>query len=261
MVPSSTHALTRYADLRLNARMITTSAIPYHGDGLRMLGYLAIDDARSGARPAVLLAPEAPGLDDFNRQRCTRLAALGYAAFGLDPHGEGEVITDRGQITARLETLMADPMRIRSRAQSALSALRSQPRIDGARVAAIGYCFGGTTVLELARSGADVRAVIGFHAGLRTARPQDAKNIRAKVLICNGVQDPIVPLEQRTAFEQEMEAGGVDWQLHLYGGTGHAFTRPGAAAMGLPGFAYNKSADERSWQTMLDLFAETLGPV
>jgi dienelactone hydrolase len=241
--------------------MITTSAIPYHGDGLRMLGYLAVDDARLGARPAVLIAPEAPGLDDFNRQRCTRLAALGYAAFALDFHGEGEVITDRGQMAARLEMFRGDPMRTRGRAQSALSALLALPRIDGARVAAIGYCFGGTVALELARSGADIKAVIGFHAGLATARPQDAKNIRAKVLICNGAQDPIVPLEQRTAFEREMEAGGVDWQLHLYGGAGHAFTRPGAAALGLPGFAYNKSADERSWQAMLSLFAETLGPV
>jgi dienelactone hydrolase len=240
--------------------MITTRSIPYQGDGLRMVGYFSVDDARGGARPAVLLAPEAPGLDDFNRQRCTRLAALGYAAFALDFHGEGEVITDRGELSARLQSFQADPMRTRSRAQSALAALLAQPDIDAARVAAIGYCFGGTIALELARSGADIKAVIGFHAGLGTARPQDAKNIRAKVLICNGVEDPIVPLEQRTAFEREMEAGGVDWQLHLYGGAGHAFTRPGAAALGLPGFAYNKGADERSWQAMLNLFAEALGP-
>jgi dienelactone hydrolase len=240
--------------------MITTRSIPYQGDGLRMVGYFCVDDARRAPRPAVLVAPEAPGLDDFNRQRCTRLAALGYAAFALDFHGEGEVITDRGELSARLQAFAADPMRIRSRAQSALATLLAQSDIDAARVAAIGYCFGGTIALELARSGADIKAVIGFHAGLGTARPQDAKSIRAKVLICNGVEDPIVPLEQRTAFEREMEAGGVDWQLHLYGGTGHAFTRPGAAALGLPGFAYNKGADERSWQAMLNLFAETLGP-
>jgi dienelactone hydrolase len=241
--------------------MIKTSAFPYHGDGLRMVGYFAIDDASPSLRPAVLVAPEAPGLDDFNRERCTRLAALGYAAFALDFHGEGEVITDRGQITERLKLFMADPMRTRNRAQGALSALRAQPGVDGTRIAAIGYCFGGTVVLELARSGADLKAAIGFHAGLGTVRPQDAKNIRAKILICNGVQDPIVPLEHRIAFEQEMEAGCVDWQLNLYGGAGHAFTRPGAAAMGLPGFAYSKTADERSWQAMLNLFAETLGPV
>jgi dienelactone hydrolase len=241
--------------------MIITSAIPYHGDGLRMVGYFAIDDAYPGARPAVLVAPEAPGLDDFNRERCTRLAALGYAAFALDFHGGGEVIRDRAQVTERLKLFMADPMRTRSRALAALSTLRAQSGVDDARIAAIGYCFGGTVALELARSGAEIKAAIGFHAGLGTLRPQDAKDIRAKILICNGAQDPIVPREQRVAFEQEMEAGGVDWQLNLYGGAGHAFTRPGAAAMGLPGFAYNKTADERSWQAMLNLFAETLGPV
>jgi len=241
--------------------MINTSVLPYHGDGLRMVGYFAIDDANPGSRPAVLVAPEAPGLDDFNRERCTRLAALGYAAFALDIHGGGEVIGNREQMAERLKLFMADPMRTRSRAQAALSTLRAQPGVDGTRVAAIGYCFGGTVALELARSGADIKAAIGFHAGLGTARPQDAKNIRAKILICNGVQDPIVPLEQRIAFEQEMEAGGVDWQLNLYGGAGHAFTRPGAAALGLPGFAYSKTADERSWQAMLNLFSETLGPV
>jgi len=107
--------------------MINTSAIPYHGDGLRMVGYFAIEDAYTGARPAVLVAPEAPGLDDFNRERCTRLAALGYAAFALDIHGAGEVIRDRNEMTERLKLFMADPMRTRSRAHAALSTLRAQP--------------------------------------------------------------------------------------------------------------------------------------
>ena len=241
--------------------MIKTSAITYHGDGARMIGFLAIDDARGNDRPAVLVAHEAPGLDDLNRERCMRLAALGYAAFALDFHGEGEVLKNREEMMKRLASFAADPLRTRTRALAALSALRAQPQVDDSRVAAIGYCFGGTIALELARSGADLKAVVGFHAGLDTARPLDAKNIRAKVLICNGAIDPIVPIEQRTAFEQEMENGGVDWQLYIYGGVGHAFTRPGAEAMGMPGFAYNKSADERSWQAMLNLFAETLGPV
>jgi dienelactone hydrolase len=241
--------------------MITTAPVHYHGDGVRMIGHLALDQTRSGLRPAVLVAPEAPGLDDLNRERCRRLAALGYAAFGLDFHGNGEVITDRGTIPARLQPFMADPLRTRARAQAALSALRGHPRIDAARIAVIGYCFGGTVALELARSGADIKAAVGFHAGLTTARPEDAKNIRAKVLICNGVIDPIVPLEHRTAFEREMEAGGVDWQLHLYGGAGHAFTRPGSENLGIAGFAYHRSAHERSWQAMLCLLAETLGTV
>lgn len=235
--------------------------LSYDADGAHMIGYFAVDETRGGKRPAVLIAPEAPGLDDINRERCRRLAQLGYAALAMDFHGNGEVIHDREQMMARLGQFMADPLRTRARAQAALAALCAQPEVDSSRVAAIGYCFGGTTALELARSGADIKAAVGFHAGLATARPQDAKNIRAKVLICNGAIDPVVPVEQRTAFEQEMEAGGVDWQIHLYGGAGHAFTRPGVEAAGMPGFAYHKSADTRSWQAMLNLFAETLGPV
>jgi dienelactone hydrolase len=241
--------------------MINTQAVSYQGDGIHMVGFFAVDDARRGPRPAVLAAPEAPGLDDFHKERCRRLATLGYAVLGLDFHGEGEVLRDREQMAARLKVLAADPMRTRGRAQAALAALCAQPHVDASRVAVIGYCFGGTLALELARSGADIKAAVGFHAGLATVRPQDAKDIRAKVLICNGANDPIVPPEQRSAFEQEMTAGGVDWQLHLYGGAGHAFTRPGSENLGLPGFGYNKSAHERSWQAMLDLLAEALGPV
>jgi dienelactone hydrolase len=235
--------------------------LSYEADGAHMIGYFAVDETRGSGRPAVLVAPEAPGLDDMNRERCQRLAKLGYAAFALDFHGNGEIIGDREQMMARLGVFMADPLRTRARAQAALAVLSAQPEVDKNRIAAIGYCFGGTIALELARSGADIKAAVGFHAGLGTARPQDAKNIRAKVLICNGAIDPIVPVEQRTAFEQEMEAGGVDWQLHLYGGAGHAFTRPGIEAAGMPGFAYHKNADQRSWQAMLHLFAEALGPV
>jgi dienelactone hydrolase len=241
--------------------MINTRVLTYEADGARMMGFLARDDPRSGARPAVLIAPEAPGLDDYNRDRCRRMASLGYVALALDFHGEGAVITDREGMMTRLQTFMDEPLRIRARAEAALAALRAQHGVDPARIAAIGYCFGGTTVLELARGGADVKAVVAFHAGLSTARPQDAKNIQCKILVCNGADDPIVPAEQRLAFEKEMTAGQVDWRLYLHGGVGHAFTRRGSEALGVPGFAYNKAADERSWQAMLELFAETLGPV
>src|SRR5258708_17979192 len=118
--------------------MINTSVPSYHGDGLRMIGYFAIDDANPGPRPAVLVAPEAPGLDDFNRERCTRLAALGYAAFALDIHGGGGVIGNREQMTERIKMFMSDPMRARNSAQAALATLRAQPGVDGDRVAAIG---------------------------------------------------------------------------------------------------------------------------
>ncbi len=238
--------------------MIKTGVLSYEADGVRMVGYLAQDDARLGARPAVLIAPEAPGLDDYNRERCRRMAELGYVALALDFHGGGFVYTDRERMMANVQSFMAEPLRIRARAEAALAALASQSSVDGSRLAAIGYCFGGTIALELARGGADIKAVVAFHAGLSTARAQDAKNIRAKVLVCNGADDPIVPAEQRRAFEQEMTAGGVDWRLYLHGGVGHAFTRRGSEALGLPGFGYNQAADERSWRAMLELFSETI---
>jgi dienelactone hydrolase len=239
--------------------MIKTSNLTYAADGVRMVGFLALDDACDGARPAVLIAPEAPGLDEYNRERCRRLAQIGYVALALDFHGEGFVFTERERMMMNLQSFMAEPLRIRARAAAALAALKSQSSVDASRTAAIGYCFGGTIALELARGGADIRAVVAFHAGLSTARPEDAKHIKAKVLVCNGADDPIVPAEQRRAFEQEMTAGNVDWRLYLHGGVGHAFTRRGSEALGLPGFGYDKAADERSWRAMLELFAETIG--
>ena len=128
--------------------------------------------------------------------------------------------------------------------------------VDPARVAAIGYCFGGTMSLELARSGVDLKAAIGFHSSLGTARPEDAANITAKVLVCVGADDPMIPVEQRSAFEAEMRAGKVDWRMNLYGGAAHSFTNPNAGQMGMPGIEYHQLTDERSWRAMLDLFAE-----
>lgn len=239
-----------------------TRNVTYSADGANMIGFFAIDESRSGTRPGVLVAPEAPGLDDLTRERCKRLAALGYAALGVDYHGNGEILQDRDTMFARLGRFFADPLPLRARANAALAALIAQPDVDKNRLAAIGYCFGGTVALEIARGGADIKAAVGFHAGLKTARPQDAANIRAKVLILNGEDDPVVPREERTAFEQEMSAGNVDWQLHLYGGVGHAFTRPGVENAGMgPGFAYSESADRRSWQAMLNFFDETLGAI
>src|SRR5262245_7280722 len=160
----------------------------------------------------------------------------------------------------RLGPLLGDPDRIRALAQAGLDVLLAQPETDPDRLAAIGFCFGGTMVLELARSGADLKAVVGFHSGLATSRPEDARNIRGSVLVCIGAEDPIVPAEQRRAFEEEMRAAGVDWRMHLHGGAKHSFTNERAGQFGMPGIEFHQPTDERSWRAMIDLFDETLGP-
>jgi dienelactone hydrolase len=239
--------------------MVTTRDITYEADGRTMIGMLAVPDG-DGLRPGVLVCHEGPGLDDHAKGRAVRLAEeLGYVAFALDYHGDGKPLEDREQMMARIGEFRDDPARARAVGLAGLEVLCAEPRTDAAKLAAIGYCFGGTLSFELARGGADLKAAVGFHAGLGTARPEDARNITGKVLALIGADDPIVPNEQRRAFEEEMRAGGVDWQLVVYGGAVHSFTNPRAANIDLPGIAYHEPTDRRSWQAMLDLFAEVFG--
>ena len=235
--------------------------IAYEVDGLSMLGHLAFDDARPGRRPAVLVCHEGPGLDDHAKSRAERLAELGYVAFALYYHGGGGA-KPRDEAMARLMSLMGEPDRIRALGQAGLDVLLACDQADPAKVAAIGYCFGGTMSLELGRAGADLACIVGFHSGLATGQPDDAKNIKGSVLVCIGTEDPLIPADQRSAFEAEMRAGAVqDWRMNLYGGAGHSFTNQRADEYGMPGIAYHRAADERSWRAMLELFDETLGPV
>lgn len=235
--------------------------IAYEAGGVRYVGQLAVDETRPGKRPGILVSPEAPGLGDHVKTIIRRLAEAGYVAFGVDYHGDGRVLADMGEVMKTINAFMADPSGIRAIAAAALKVLADQPQTDPAKLAATGYCFGGTTALELARSGADIKAAVGFHSGLGTARPQDAKNIKAKVLALIGTEDPIVPPEARLAFEKEMNEGGVDWRLVLFGGKGHSYTNPDVDAMNMPGFAYDALTDRRAWKEMLDLFDEVFGPV
>jgi dienelactone hydrolase len=181
---------------------------------------------------------------------------LGYVAFALDYHGDGKPLENRDEMMARIGEFRADPLRARAIGEAGLDVLRAEPRTDATQLAAIGYCFGGSLSLELARGGADLKAVVGFHAGLGTARPEDAKNIKGKVLALIGADDPIVNNDQRREFEEEMTAGGADWQLVVYGGAVHSFTNPRASNVDLPGIDYHEPTDRRSWQAMCDLFAE-----
>jgi dienelactone hydrolase len=235
-----------------------TEDIEYHADGARLVGYLAVDETKAGRRPGVLVAPEGGGLVELTKSIARRLAKAGYAAFAMDYYGDGQPLADLSQAMPRIMAFMAEPSTIRARATAALAVLAGRPETDPGRLAAIGYCFGGTTVLELARGGANLKAVVGFHSGLSTARPQDARNIKAKVLTCIGADDPIIPPDQRQAFEKEMTDGGVDWRMNVYGGAGHSFTNPDVGALGRAGFEYHAETDRRSWRAMLDLFGETL---
>jgi dienelactone hydrolase len=234
--------------------------IAYEVGGTRYVGTLFVDEARAETRPGVLLCHEGPGVSDVCKGFARQLAELGYVAYAMDYHGGGQPV-DMGQAMQKIMGWMADPSGIRAIATAALKVLTDQPQTDAARLAAIGYCFGGTTSLELARSGADIKAAVGFHSGLATARPQDAANIKGKVLALIGADDPIIPPEQRLDFEKEMTAAKVDWRLVLYGGAGHSYTNPEVGQLGRPGFEYHELTARRSWRAMLDLFDEVFGPV
>jgi dienelactone hydrolase len=232
--------------------------IAYDVFGNEMVGHLAFDDTRTGTQPAVLLCHEGPGLDEHVKGRAERLAELGYVAFALDYHGGG-VPLPLDEAMPRLGKLMGDPSLTRALAQAGLDVLLAQPAADADRVAAIGFCFGGAMVTELARSGADVKAIVGFHPSLSPS--PDSKHIKASVLMCVGTDDPFVSLEQRLAFEKDMsDAKVADWNLELYGDVGHSFTNPRAGELGMPGIAYDAKADARSWAAMLRLFGETISP-
>ncbi len=234
--------------------------LTYQADGLTMKSQLFFEPA-SEPRAGVLVFPEAFGLGEHAISRAERLAALGYVALACDLHGEGRVVDDLQQAIGLLEPLLSDPARTRARAAGGLQALVARPEVDRARIASIGFCFGGTMSLELARSGADLKAVVGFHSGLATNAPKaDAKAIKARILVCIGADDPMIPPEQRATFETEMRETGADWQIHLYGNTVHSFTNQEAAKRNMPdAIRYSPEADARSWASLRELFSETLG--
>ncbi len=235
-----------------------TQEITYDADGMQAVGLLAIPDG-TDKRPGVLVCHEGPGIDDNAKQRARRIAEeLGLVAFALDYIGDGKRLNGLQETMARLGPLMGDPLKVRRLGQAGLDVLTANDRVDTSRLAAIGFCFGGTMSLELARGGAPLRAVVGFHSGLATVRPDDAAAITGKVLVCIGTEDPLVPPDQRSAFETEMREAGVDWRMNLYGGAAHSFTNPTAGAMGVPGIEYHEPTDRRSWAAMVDLFDETL---
>ncbi|HET6248434.1 MAG TPA: dienelactone hydrolase family protein [Tepidisphaeraceae bacterium] len=239
---------------------VKTETVKYRAGDIEAQSFLAYNAGVSGKRPGVVVVPEWWGLTDYPKNRARQLAELGYVALAADMYGDGKTTDDpkeAGKLAGALRG--GDRNELRARVAAALEQLKKNPNVDPTRTAAIGYCFGGTTVLELARSGADVSAVVSFHGDLSIAQPAEAGKIKAKVLVCHGADDGFEPPAQIQAFQDEMRKAKVDWQMNIYANAVHAFTNPDANRHGIPGIAYNKEADHRSFQAMLDLFNETFG--
>ncbi len=232
--------------------------VRYCADGVAMQGQLFVPPG-DGPRAGVLVFPEAFGIGDHVLERAERLAALGYVAMACDLHGDARYIDDLTQAMATLEPLFVDPRKTRARAAAALAALAARPEVDPARIAAIGFCF--PMPLELARSGAAIQAVVGFHTGLQSALPVGAAGIiKPSVLVCIGGDDPYIPAVDRLAFEGEMRSAQADWEINVFGGTVHSFTNRRADSRGMPEtLRYSAEADRWSWIAMLALFTERLG--
>jgi dienelactone hydrolase len=235
---------------------IHTETVPYKLGDQNFKGYLAYDDSFMTKRPGVLVIPEWWGLNDYPKHRAEQLAGLGYVAFVADIYGDGFIATTPEDARAKAMAFYANRDSLRQRAAVALKTLRENPFLLMKKVAVIGYCFGGMTALELARSGADVSGTVSFHGTLATTKPEDAKNIKGQVLVLTGADDPNVKPEEVTAFGKEMRDAGVKWYLVEYGNTVHAFTNPNAGNDPTKGVAYNADSDRRSWNEMKMFFDE-----
>ena len=231
--------------------------VDYTADGVAYRGYVARPAGATGPLPALLVVHDWLGVTDATRMRCDMLARLGYLAFAADVYGADVRPTD-AEAPRVAGALYGDPATWRARLTAALARLTAEPDADPARVGALGYCFGGSSALQLARTGADLKAVVSFHGGLSTGPEGEAARIRAKLLVLNGGADPVVPDAAVLAFQDELRtAPAVDWQVVTYAGAMHAFTVPTADAPD-HGAAYDERADRRSWTAMKDFFAETL---
>jgi|JI10StandDraft_1071094.scaffolds.fasta_scaffold36712_6 dienelactone hydrolase len=223
-----------------------------------LLGYLVYDDSIKDPQPGVVVVHDWMGLTAENKIKVEETAMLGYVAFGADIYGKDKRPASVEDAAKFSSAWKADRKKLRTRINAALKVLQKQTFVDKNRLGATGYCFGGTTVLELARSGANVKAVATFHGGLDSQTPEDAKNIKAHLLVLHGADDPYVKAEDVKAFQQELRAAHVDWQMIEYGNAVHSFTIKGAGSDNAKGAAYNADADKRSWSALQNFFKETL---
>jgi dienelactone hydrolase len=227
---------------------IVEESVIYTYDGTTYEGYLAYDRNITGKRTGVVVFHQWMGLTDYEKRRCHQLAELGYLAFAADMYGQGIRPKDRTEASAQAGKFYADRSMFRNRSNAAVAQLAKMELADPAKTVAIGYCYGGTAVLELARSGADIKGIVSFHGGLENPNPEDARNIKCSVAVMHGGADPYVTQEHVQAFKDEMNAAGVDYYLTSFAGAVHGFTQPGKA--------YNAKADSRSWEMMRNFIEE-----
>lgn len=238
---------------------VVTKTVDYEYDGTKLKGFLAYDDAVTGKRPGVLVLHEWWGLNDYAKDRCKGLAAMGYVAFAPDMYGDGKTVTHPDDARKMATTVRENVKAWRGRAEAGLKQLASQPNVDSTKLAAIGYCFGGSTCLQLAYSGADLKAVATFHAALPTPTADEAKAIKPKLYVAHGADDPFIPAAAVEGFKKALDAAKVRYTFEAFPGAVHSFTVPEADKHMIKGMKYDKAADEKSWKAMQELFKETLG--
>jgi dienelactone hydrolase len=243
----------------LSYGQVKTELITYTDDDVELEGYLAYDKLLKSIRGGVLIVPNVHGRDKFIQERADELAKIGYVVFVADMYGKGltpKDEEDHEELTTPF--LGEDRQLMRQRVLKGLEILANQPKVDQTRLAALGYGFGGTTVLELARSGASIKAAINFFGPLSTPVPDDAKNIKGAVMVLLGSEDPVIPEDEIESFRTEMQKANTDWQLNIYGGAYHGFTRYSLGFDPVAGKAYNYNADKRSWEAVKSLLREKL---
>ena len=236
---------------------IKTQVVEYKDGDVTLEGFVAWDSARADKpMPGVLVVHQWMGLTDYEKGRCRQLAELGYVTFALDIYGKGIRPENREDAAKQAGIYKADRELYRRRLNLGLAQLQAQASVSKNQIAAIGYCFGGTGTLELARSGAEISGVVSFHGGLDSPEPEAGKNIKCKILVCHGADDPFVPAKDIDAFKAELNEAKVDWQMDIYSGAVHSFTQPMAGNDNSRGAAYNAKADKRSWTAMNSFFGE-----
>jgi dienelactone hydrolase len=235
---------------------VKTEVVNYKAGETSLVGYLAYDDAVKGKRPGVIVVHEWWGLNDYAKQRAEMLAKEGYVAFALDMYGDGKTTEHPEEAGPWASAVRGQAGVAKQRFMAAYDLFKANPRVDAAKIAAIGYCFGGAVALSMAEEGVDLVGVATFHGALPQEPVAPGTAIKAKFLVCHGADDPLIPAEQVSTFINNLKAANADFQFIQYSGARHSFSNPDAAKYGMQPLAYNEAADRRSWQAMKDFFVE-----